>query len=404
MSPRGIVARLRPRKRWPLTRQLAATLASVMLVCSALIITGTQVFDYFEAARVTASLTPSEARAVAMIEQRRMPPVADLRSLIGKQKRIGEEAVERANASLAILVLLGTLIAFLLGYALLGRLGKGLTNVAFAARSVADGDLTARAKPMARASREEAQLALDFNRMAMSLQQAERELAESTAAIAHELRTPLTILRGRLHGLADGVFTLGAHEIDGLIYQVEGLGRLVDDLQTLSLANSSRMVLDCTPTDLGTEVRRVLMAMRPDLEAAGLELVLDFRPAPLVADAMRVRQVIGAVLNNALRYAAGSGMLRIVTWRDEGSAKLEITDRGPGLPEGGGEVAFDRFWRGEASRGRNTGGTGLGLAVVRAIVEAHGGSASLRNHDDGGAMFSMRLPASAPLHTVCTSA
>jgi two-component system, OmpR family, sensor histidine kinase AdeS len=232
----------------------------------------------------------------------------------------------------------------------------------------------------------------DFNSMSVSLQRAERELAESTASIAHELRTPLTILRGRLHGIADGVFALEPREVQGLLYQVEGLGRLVDDLQTLSLANSHRLILACESTDLADEAQRVLASTGPDLAAAGLEPILSLQAAPLVADGARVRQVISAVLTNACRYAPGSGVLRIATRSDQTAAILEIVDHGPGLPEGSEVVAFDRFWRGEASRSRNTGGTGLGLAVVRAIVEAHGGSASLGNHPGGGALFEMRLP------------
>jgi two-component system, OmpR family, sensor histidine kinase AdeS len=243
--------------------------------------------------------------------------------------------------------------------------------------------------------------------MSASLQRAERELAESTASIAHELRTPLTILRGRLHGISDGVFALEPAEISGLLYQVEGLSRLVDDLQTLSLANSNRMILALELTDIGAEVERVLAVMQPDLEAAGLVPMLRLEPARANADGARVRQVIGAVLTNAQRYAAGSGVLRISTRQEDADCVLEIVDHGPGLPSGSDERAFDRFWRGEVSRSRNTGGSGLGLAVVRAIVEAHGGRATLGNHSGGGVIFEMRLPIdstkSTGLRTVSTA-
>ena len=237
--------------------------------------------------------------------------------------------------------------------------------------------------------------------MAASLQRAERELAEGTASIAHELRTPLTVLRGRLHGIADGVFALEPKEVEGLLYQVEGLGRLVDDLQTLSFANAQRLILDVQETDIADEVRRVIAATQPDLVAAGLKPVLDLAPARLRGDGARLRQILGAVLANARRYAPGSGVLRIKTRQDGECAVLEVIDQGPGLPEGSEEFAFDRFWRGEASRNRNTGGSGLGLAVVRAIVEAHGGHVQLTNHSGGGAAFVMRLPAK-PLHIIST--
>jgi two-component system, OmpR family, sensor histidine kinase AdeS len=280
-----------------------------------------------------------------------------------------------------------------LGYVVFGRMGRGLTNIADAAQQIAQGDLTARANMVTLASREEAQLTTDFNAMAIALQRAERELAEGSAAIAHELRTPLTILRGRLHGISDGVFQLREEEVQGLLYQVEGLGRIVDDLQTLSLAGSGRMALNREDIDLAQEVERVLTAVQPDLEAAGLSPVRNLDSAPLHGDGARVRQAISAVLANAQRYAAGSGILRITTWIGADQAILEIVDLGPGLPEGIGDQAFDRFWRADESRGRKTGGSGLGLAVVRTIVEAHGGHATIANHDGGGTIFVMRLPA-----------
>lgn len=389
-----ILARVRRRLfgRWPMSRQIASVLVIIMLISAVLIIAGTEVFSYYEVIRVRDSLTPGARHALDMVEKEQLPPRAELLELIRAGQQTSEDLTERGNVVLALLVLGGAIFAAGAGYILLGRLARGLTNVADAAKRVAEGDLSARAEGIRWASREQAGLTLDFNQMAHSLQRAERELAEGTAAIAHELRTPLTILRGRLHGIADGVFTLRAEEVQGLIYQVEGLGRIVDDLQTLSLANSDRMVLEFAPTDLAQEVDRVLATMTPDLVAAGLTPVLTLSPTPLFADGTRIRQAIGAILANAGRYAANSGVLLIETRDDAGEAILEIIDHGPGLADGVGEQAFDRFWRGEGSRGRVTGGSGLGLAVVRAIVEAHGGTATIGNHDGGGAIFTMRLP------------
>ena len=380
--------------RWPLSRQLATILAGVMLFCATLIIIGNETWGYYEGQRIMSQLTPAQARAMALIEQNKLPDAADLLSLNKKLNAISAELDSRSNLVLGGSVMAGALLAFLLGYILLGRIGTGLDNVGRAARDLADGDLSARAVPMALASREETQLALDFNHMADSLQRAERELAEGTAAIAHELRTPLTILRGRLHGVADGVFGFGPDEIRGLLFQVEGLGRIVDDLQTLSLANSDRMLLDCQPTDLAEEVARVLSTARPDLEAAGLHEMLSLEPAKAIIDGARIRQVIGAILSNAQRYAPDSGILRISTIAEAEHVVLEIVDHGPGLSNDGQTQAFDRFWRGEPSRSRNAGGSGLGLAVVKAIVIAHGGTVSLRNHNGGGVIFTMRLPKS----------
>lgn len=155
---------------------------------------------------------------------------------------------------LDICIGLAALLSFGVGLMVLRRLGRGSSMIALAARQIADGDLNARAEEGGFSSSEETALTADFNRMAAALQRAERELAESTAAIADQLRTPLTILRGRLHGMQDGLFPLEPHEVTGLLYQVEGLGRSIDDLQTISLANSGGLIINAEPTNLADEI------------------------------------------------------------------------------------------------------------------------------------------------------
>lgn len=400
----------RARPRWPLTRQISLVFALAMLANALVIITVTTFWSSYILEREFSTMSPGAKRTFDLLQAG--PKVSpsdiaavtknDIVALMKEMEPVQQRLNQRVDLVMYGLVLLATIVTFALGYAILGRMGKGLVNVAEAARLIAIGDLTARAAPIRLASREEAQLITDFNAMSKALQRAERELAENTASIAHELRTPLTILRGRLHGLSDGVFELAPAEIDGLLFQVEGLGRLIDDLQTLSLATSHRLTLHVEETDLADEVRRVLAATRPDLEAAGLELALDLSPTPLVADGMRIRQVIGAVLANVERYAPNSGTLSITTRTIGGQAVLAIADNGPGLPPNATERAFDRFWRGEASRNRETGGSGLGLAVVRAIVESHGGEATILNQARGGAIFEMRLPSDPLLHETST--
>lgn len=383
----------RRRRRWPLTRQIAILFSALMVANGLLISTA---MDYWGASRLeiaVARMSPAAQQTFWRLNKGNyLPTPTELKALDEEFSLVQEQLTNDVNTALYLMIALAGLLTMGAGYLILGRLGRGLNSVASAARLIADGDLTARAKPVGFASSEEAQLIGDFNSMSVALQRSERELAENTAAIAHELRTPLTILRGRLQGIADGVFALEPREVQGLLYQVEGLGRLVDDLQTVSLANSQRLVLVKEVTDLADETQRVLASMEPDLAAAGLKPVLLLESAPLAADGARIRQVISAVLANACRYAAGSGVMRITTGFDEASAILEIVDHGPGLPDGSESFVFDRFWRGEASRSRNTGGSGLGLSVVRAIVAAHGGSASLINHAGGGALFEMRLP------------
>lgn len=385
-------------RRWPLTRQITILFTLLMIGNAVLITTALDFWADYRLKEAVASLSPKAQRTYAQwTAGKTLPNAADVKELEKEFKPTNDTLDTEFDLALYIMVALSACVTVATGYVLLGRLGRGLNSLALAARQISAGDLSARAEPVGFASLEEAQLIGDFNSMAAELQRAERELAESTASIAHELRTPLTILRGRLHGIADGVFALQPCEVDGLLYQVEGLGRLVDDLQTLSLANSQRLILALEKTDMAQEVQRVLATMEPDLKAAGLEIALALTETSLIADGARIRQVISAVLANACRYAPNSGILRISAFREPHNSVLEIVDHGPGLPDGADNRVFDRFWRGEESRSRNTGGSGLGLSVVRAIVEAHKGSATLKNDVGGGAIFQMRLPVDGKL-------
>jgi two-component system, OmpR family, sensor histidine kinase AdeS len=391
---RGFKLWRRQRRRWPLTRQIAALFGALMIANGLLVSTALDYWGEYRIGVALKTMSPSVQRSYERFDKDGYIPTGqELKDFTREFSPVQDRLNSEINTALYVMIAIAGVLTMAFGYLILGRLGRGLGSVALAARRIADGDLTARAALVGFASREETQLIGDFNIMSVALQGAERELAESTASIAHELRTPLTILRGRLHGIADGVFALEPKEVEGLLYQVEGLGRLVDDLQTLSLANAQRLILAREKTNLAEEVRRVLASIGPDLEAAGLDVILALESVSLSADGARIRQVISAVLNNACRYAAHSGALRIGTYGEGSDAVLEIIDHGAGLPEDSDSRAFDRFWRGEASRSRNTGGSGLGLSVVRAIVEAHGGSATLANHVGGGAHFAMRLPA-----------
>lgn len=385
----------RPRK-WTLATQLAAVLATTVLICAGIIVVETWLYDSYELTRVIASMPADAREAGEMIQRGAVPPPRGIKAMMEFQRTSDENLAARSYLALLIFTLTAAAGAYVVGYFLLRGVGRGLTDVAGAARAVANGDLSVRARSIRLSSREETALTENFNAMAAALEAADRALKDSNAAIAHELRTPLTVLSGRLHGIRDGVFEPGPEQIDSLIHQVDSLTRLVEDLRTLSLVESHQLVLDLAAIDLADVVRPVIAAMAPDLATAGLTPDCDLRPAPMIGDGQRLRQALGAVLTNAQRYAQGSGMLRIETGIDPAGIYLRVLDRGPGLSAGDAARAFESFWRADVSRARSGGGTGLGLAVVRAIAEAHAGSVALARRDGGGAAFEMRLPPVPP--------
>jgi two-component system sensor histidine kinase AdeS len=355
---------------------------------------GARMLDAWLTSRYLDNLPPAAQRAGRDLEALRLPDLGDLRALMEASEAGNAQGQFYSDLGLAVLTVLAACVAVGLAIGMGKRLARPMERVALAARRVAQGDLDARAEPERGSSLELRQLVDDFNRMADSLAASRRELKESTAAIAHELRTPLTILRGRLQGIHDGVFASGPAEITALIQQVESLSRVVEDLRVVSLAGAASLALERRPVELATEVEDLLPVIEPDLHALGMRLELDLRPARVHADPQRLRQMLICLLDNARRYASDGGVVRIETISAGSAGVLRVLDRGAGFPPGGAERAFEHFWRSEASRSRQTGGSGLGLSVVRAIADAHGGQAHAANRPDGGALLEVRLPAS----------
>ena len=355
---------------------------------------GTRTMDEWLVSRYLNNLPPAAQRATRDLEALRLPDPADLRVLKEASEAGHAQGQLYSDLGLGVLTVLAACVALWLAMGVGQRLARPIERVAQAARRVAQSDLDARAEPGRDSSLELRQLVDDFNCMADSLAASRRELKESTAAIAHELRTPLTILRGRLQGIHDGVFASGPAEITALIQQVDSLSRVVEDLRVVSLAGANSLALQRRPMELATEVESLLPVIEPDLHALGMRLELDLRPAPVHADPQRLRQMLICLLDNARRYASEGGVVRIETHASGSAGVLRVLDRGASFPPGGAEMAFERFWRSEASRSRQTGGSGLGLSVVRAIADAHGGQAHAANRPDGGAVLEIRLPAS----------
>lgn len=381
----------------PVRMRTQIAFAMVLAICLAVVFgyIGLTLWGTWAAPRYAAQLSPPAQRALAALEVDQAPTPRDLGVLIAESTEFNARAEREQDMALVVLTLCASLIGILVGSALARRLSDPLEILAEAARAVAAGDLSARARPRSIGAGETAQLIADFNEMADALEMSDRQLKESSAAIAHELRTPLTVLRGRLQGMRDGVFDAGDQEIEALIRQVDGLTRIVEDLRTVSNSQAGQLTLRLSMVDLAEEADGVIRMVRPDLERLGLSLELDLRPTPIHLDAERARQVLLALVQNARLYAGEGGTIRVETLSQDAGVVLRVLDRGPGFPPGTEASAFQPFWRAEASRSREFGGTGLGLAVVAAVMKAHGGSATLHPRPGGGTIVELWFPRDA---------
>ena len=288
-----------------------------------------------------------------------------------------------------------TVCSLAIAVAVAGKLSRRilapLNSVAQSLRRVAQGDLAARAATDDHSIGEAAQLVGDFNLMAERLQHMEQERGFWNAAIAHELRTPVTILRGRLQGFTDGVFVPDQVQFHSLLTHVEGLSRLIEDLRIVALAGSGHLELHRVQADLAREIGTVIELAGPALQAAGFQIEVQASRTPVLCDPMRVRQALLALLENARRHAT-PGRLRISATVADGVCSLWVEDEGPGIAPELAQHVFEAFQRGEQSRSRESGGSGLGLAVVGAIAKAHGGHAVCRPSPLGGTLFELRWP------------
>ena len=283
-------------------------------------------------------------------------------------------------------------VALVLGALLVRGITRPLRQLSDASRSIAAGDLDARVPT--RSSDEVGQLAAAFNQMAADLARAEDARRQSVADIAHELRTPLTVIQGHLEALADGIFPADPDNLAPALDQARLLARLVDDLRTLSLAEAGRLALAPTLTDVGDWASGVVAGFRATAADREVALRLDVaQDLPDVRmDPGRMAQVLGNLLDNALRYTPAGGQVGVRVARGSGGVVVSVTDTGPGVPPDYLPHLFERFWRGDPSRSRRTGGSGLGLAIARRIVEAHGGQVWAEAVAEGGLRVSFCLP------------
>lgn len=303
---------------------------------------------------------------------------------------------QRQLHALWLVGVLAALMAAAVAYGLARLFLAPVRRMTRAAAQLAAGDYSTRVRVST--TDEIGALAEDFNRLAVALDKTERMRRAFMADVSHELRTPLAVLQGELEALEDGVRPLTPESIRSLQAETRLLSKLVDDLYDLSLADAGALSYRKTVVEVGALLRSVLDAARDRLAQRGLRLSEQLAPVelPVFADEGRLRQLFGNLVENSLRYTDGGGEVQVSARVEGAQLRVDVDDSPPGVEAERLPRLFERFYRVEASRNRASGGAGLGLAICRNIVEAHGGQIAASASPLGGLRMTVHLPLTRP--------
>lgn len=275
-------------------------------------------------------------------------------------------------------------------------LARGMTqplrDMAAAAHRMETGDYSTRVHTRSRD--EVGQLATAFNRMSAELENLEQSRRDLLANVSHELKTPITAIRAHLENLLDGVEDPDPRTLQVMLAQTERLGRLIEQLLELSRLESGELPLrreDLALAPLVTQVLSEIEVARSDRGVAVDSELPDDLPA-VDADPERLHQVLFNLLDNAVRFTPSGGAVTVSAHRQNGSVEVQVSDTGVGIPQEHLPRLFERFYRADPARSREDGGTGIGLAIARSVVEAHGGHISAMSEPGKGSVFTFDLP------------
>jgi two-component system sensor histidine kinase BaeS len=299
----------------------------------------------------------------------------------------GEGLLRTAATALGVL-LIAALVMFFAGR----RLVRPIVALTGAAQRMRNGDHAARVPVSGKD--EVARLGHAFNDMAESIQRHDFQRKAMVSDVAHELRTPLANIKGYLVASEDGVVPLDGELVSSLLEETGLLEHLVADLQDLALADAGMLRLHPAPRDLSELAQQVVLAHRPAAEKAAVTLTSTAsEPAPAVVDSARIRQALGNLVSNAIRYTPPGGQVLVGVRAVDNGYNLTVTDNGTGIAAEHLPHLFDRFYRADVSRTRTTGGSGLGLAITKHLAEAHHGRITVTSRPGSGSTFTIWIPA-----------
>lgn len=294
---------------------------------------------------------------------------------------------------LIIAVVLTILLALVASMLFSKRLTSGLKNLAEAVEELTNHKQNVRV-PLDGLSLEMKQLGLAFNELAMSLEKEERLRKEFTGDLAHELRTPLATLRSQIEAFQDGIWEPTPPRLQQSHSELMRLVRLVNELEKLLAAENPQIRLNITELDTEKLLTSIQNFQTPIFQQKGVKLKVEASHEKITfkGDLDKVTQILTNVVNNSLKYTPEGGTVTISAIKDKEMGGFKIQDEGIGIAASDLPNIFERFYRGDKSRARKTGGVGVGLSIVKALVDSHKGTIHVESEIDKGTTFTILFP------------
>ncbi len=295
------------------------------------------------------------------------------------------------NSLLLLIAIIALIMSFLVGFFISKRLSDPILKVVDATKAIAKGTYSSRVSGKT-STIEVVDLISSVNLLAFSLENQETLRKQLTADVAHELRTPITTLQTHLEAMLEGIWEPTQERLQSCHEEVLRIGKMVLDLENLAKAENNTLDLSFKTINLSELTSKVIKNFETDITMKNLSLEIISKHDDLYADEDRIYQVITNLISNAVKYTPENGSIKITISKANDSVKYSIKDNGIGIPSEDLPFVFERFYRADKSRNRNTGGSGIGLAIVRSIVNAHGGTVSVTSTYGEGSEFILSFP------------
>ncbi|HWT73526.1 MAG TPA: ATP-binding protein [Mobilitalea sp.] len=283
------------------------------------------------------------------------------------------------------------LVSLIVGHMMAKRISLPILKTVEITKQIADGRYEARLEEGSN-TKELVLLEDSINHLAVSLETLEKLRKQLTEDVAHELRTPITILQSYLEAMTEGVWDASPERLQSCYEEVIRIGKLVGDLESLAKLEGENLKLNKQRMDLYAVIDRTVQSFSAETADKGLQVALLGPHTELLADQDRIKQVIVNLFTNAVKYSKEGSSINIEVFETKDIAGFHISDTGIGISKEELPYIFERFYRADKSRNRSTGGTGIGLTIVKSIVEAHGGRVSVDSKLNEGSTFTVTLP------------